>query len=266
MSEHHQFICPRDFHLPPSDWQALEAQLLKGGYVLEPRGRQVPYRAIINLGFGVAGLNEGSYQNPEPVGTPGDLLARYVQAGHLPADLPIRHEATIEETLSLLAQHGISPDPLYDDYESSDWHSPQYCLGPAARPYLSAEVQEDYDADPRNFPLMLLAFNGPNPSVAVGENLSVPCLPGSDEPLESLPPFDSHVDFIGAAYDDPAAQWHSEANGCAYRILELDWRYSLAMGFRMVRMEWLDEESARGIAKLIGELTGQAMVCSHRHL
>jgi len=38
------------------------------------------------------------------------------------------------------------------------------------------------------------------------------------------------------------------------------------MGFRMVRMEWLDEASARGIAKLIGELTGQAMVCSHRHL
>jgi len=34
----------------------------------------------------------------------------------------------------------------------------------------------------------------------------------------------------------------------------------------MVRMEGLDEESARGIASLIGELSGQAMVCSHRHL
>lgn len=34
----------------------------------------------------------------------------------------------------------------------------------------------------------------------------------------------------------------------------------------MVRTEWLDRESAEGLARLIGELTGQRMVCSHRHL
>ncbi len=266
MSEHHQFICPRDFHLPPPDWRALQAQLLKGGYVLEPRGKQIPYRAISNLVFGLAGLNEGSYQNPEGVWSTGALVARYIQAGYLPADLPIRYDDTLEETLALLAQHGITPDPLFEDYESSDWHSPQYCLGPAARPYLGADTRAAHDQDPRNFPLMLLAFDGPNPSVAVGENLSEPCLPGSNQPLGAMPPFDSHVDFIGAAYKDPAAKWHCEQNGIDYRILELDWRYSLAMGFRMVRMEGLAEEDAQGIAELIGDLTGQAMVWSHRHL
>jgi hypothetical protein len=34
----------------------------------------------------------------------------------------------------------------------------------------------------------------------------------------------------------------------------------------MVRTEWLDDGSARGLARLIEGLTGQAMVCSHRHL
>lgn len=265
MSEHHQFICPRDFHLAPPDWPALEARLLDGGFVLPPRGNQIPYRALRNLSFGLAALNEGSYQYADSIATAGDVIAQYVQAGYLPADLPIQHDASIDETLALLASHGITPDALYNDDESSDWRSPQYCLGPAARSCLSAASRADYDADPRHFALMLLAYHGPNPHVAVGENLSEPCLPGTDEPLESMPPFDSHVDFIGEAYENPAAQWHCAQNGRSYRILELDWGFSLAMGFRTLRAEGLDRESAEGLATLIGDLTGQPMVCSHRH-
>lgn len=266
MSEHHQFICPRDFHLPPPDWQALQARLLEGGYILEPRGAQIPYRALYNLSFGLADRIPGSFQALDHPATPGQVLAAYVRAGHLPADLPIPHEATVDETLALLARHGITPTPLFNDDEGSDWHSPQYCLGPAARRYLSADLQAFYDADPRNLPLMLLAYHGDAPTVAVGENLSPPCLPGDSEPLLSMPPLDSHVDFIGMAYEDPAAQWHCPATGRGYRILELDWQYSLAMGYRMVRLEGLDETSAQGLASLIQSLTGQAMVCSHRHL
>lgn len=266
MSEHHQFLCPRDMHLPPPDWRALETQLLQGGYLLEPRGDGIPYRALLNLSFGLASLNEGSYQHREGLRTTGDVIAMYVRAGYLPADLPIRHDDTMEEALALLAEHGIVPGDLYLDNEGSDWSSPQYCLGPAARPYLTDDTRVSYDADPKNFPLMLLAYDGPEPNVAVGENLSEPSLPGSDQLLESMPPFDSHVDFIGVAYEDPAAQWHCEENGRDYRIFELDWQFSLAMGFRMVRTEWLDQGSAEGLARLIGELTGQPMVCSHRHL
>ncbi len=178
MSEHHQFLCPRDMHLPPPDWRALEARLLEGGYVLEPRGDRIPYRALLNLSFGLAGLNEGSYQHRDGLRTTGDVIAMYVQAGHLPADLPIRHNDTMEEALALLSQRGIVPGDLYLDNEGSDWNSPQYCLGPAARPYLNADTRAAYDADPRYFPLMLLAYDGPAPHVAVGENLSEPSLPG----------------------------------------------------------------------------------------
>lgn len=201
MSEHHQFIFPRDFHLAPPDWPALQARLLEGGYVLPPQGDSIPYSAS------------------------------------------------------------------RDSFDEADaaWHSVQYCLGPAARPYLSAAVRDDYDADPRNFPILLLAFDGANPRVMVGENLCAPSPPGSNEPASPMPA-DSHVDFIGQAYENPAAQWHCEQSGRSYRILELDWHYSLAMGFRMVRCEGLDRESAEGLARLIGELTGQTMGCSHRHL
>ncbi|PTX13249.1 hypothetical protein DBL07_00620 [Achromobacter mucicolens] len=201
MSEHHQFIFPRDFHLAPPDWPALQARLLEGGYVLPAQGDSIPYSAS------------------------------------------------------------------RDSFDEADaaWHSVQYCLGPAARPYLSAAVRDDYDADPRNFPILLLAFDGENPRVMVGENLCAPSRPGSNEPASPMPA-DSHVDFIGQAYENPAAQWHCEQSGRSYRILELDWHYSLAMGFRMVRCEGLDRESAQGLARLIGELTGQVMGCSHRHL
>jgi len=266
MSEHHQFICPRDFHLAPPDWPALQARLLDGGYLLEARGKQVPYRALSNLGFGLARFDEGTYQHPHTIDTPSDLLAQYVDAGALPDGLSAGRDASLDEVRALLASHGITPDPLYDDHEGSDWHSPQYCLGPAARPYLSDHVRAGYDADPREVALMLLAYDTENPLVAVGENLSEPSLPGVDEPLATLPPFESHVDFIGAAFDNPGAQWHCAENGLDYRILELDWHYSLAMGFRLLRAEGLDRESAEGLAALIAELTGQPMVCSHRHL
>jgi len=202
MSEHHQFIFPRDVHLPPPNWPALEAQLLEGSYVLPAQGDTIPYRATNNNSF---------------------------------------------------------------DADDASWHSVHYCLGPSARPYLSDLVREDYDADPRNFPIMLLAFDGPNPRVMVGENLSAPSVPGSNEPATPMPA-DSHIDFIGEAYENPAVQWHCEQSGRSYRILELDWHYTFAMGFRMVQCEGLDRESAQGLAGLIGELTGQVMGCSHRHL
>ena len=165
MSEHHQFLCPRDMHLPPPDWRALETQLLQGGYLLEPRGDGIPYRALLNLSFGLTSLNEGSYQHREGLRTTGDVIAMYVRAGYLPADLPIRHDDTMEEALALLAEHGIVPGDLYLDNEGSDWNSPQYCLGPAARPYLTDDTRVSYDADPKNFPLMLLAYDGPEPNV-----------------------------------------------------------------------------------------------------
>lgn len=202
MSEHHQFIFPRDVHLPPPNWPALEAQLLEGSYVLPAQGDTIPYRATNNNSF---------------------------------------------------------------DADDASWHSVHYCLGPSARPYLSDLVREDYDADPKNFPIMLLAFDGPNPRVMVGENLSAPSVPGSNEPAPPMPA-DSHIDFIGEAYENPAVQWHCEQSGRSYRILELDWHYTFAMGFRMVQCEGLDRESAQGLAGLIGELTGQVMGCSHRHL
>ncbi|CAB3653833.1 hypothetical protein [Achromobacter aegrifaciens] len=73
MSEHHQFLCSRDMHLPPLDWRVLETKLPQGGYVMEPRGEGVPYRALLNLSFDPVRLNEGMYQYQEGLRTTGDV-------------------------------------------------------------------------------------------------------------------------------------------------------------------------------------------------
>ncbi len=266
MSDHHQFFFPRHPHLPSPDWPALEARLRQAGYVLAPRGDRVPRAALIDLSLMLAWPREGSYQYRDGMRTPGDVIDLYVQAGHLPPGVPVRHEDTIEETWAMLARHGISPNPALVDDERSAWQSPSYCLGPAARECLSPQGREQYDADLPSLDLMLLAYDGPHPHVAVGENLEVPSVPGSDEPLDELPPFGSHIDFIGAAYDDPAVQWRNPRDGRDYRILDLDWHYSLALGFRMIRAQGLDRESAEGLAAAFSGLVGQPMGCSHRHL
>ncbi|CUK14196.1 hypothetical protein [Achromobacter xylosoxidans] len=265
MSEHHQFIFPRYPHLPPPDWPALQARLLAGGYLLEPRGDRVPREALDTLSLGLAGLKEGSFQYREGLRTTGDVIALYQSAGHLPPEVPVRHHDTMEETLALLAAHGIVPDPSFDD-ESSNWRSPHFCLGPAARALLNPGQRAHYDADPTGFSVILLAYDGPEPYVGVGENLEMPSLPGSDEPLEELPPFGSHVDFIGAAYEDPAVRWRNPADGRDYHLFDLDWHFSMALGFRMIRANCLEEGSAEALARLVGELVGQPMACSHRHL
>ncbi|MCF7769882.1 hypothetical protein [Achromobacter pulmonis] len=265
MSQHHQFIFPRYPHLPPPDWPALQARLLAEGYLLEPRGDRVPREALDTLSLGLARLREGSFQYRDGLRTTGDVVALYQSAGDVPAAVPVRHHDTMQETLTLLAAHGIVPDFTLDD-EHSSWCSPHYCLGPAARALLNPGQRAYYDADPAGFSVIMPAFDGPEPYVGVGENLQAPSLPGSDEPLEAMPPFGSHVDFIGAAYEDPAVRWRHPANGRDYHLFDLDWHYSLALGFRMIRANCLEQGSAEALARAIGQMVDQPMACSHRHL
>lgn len=101
-SGHHQFLFPRDMHRPPPDRRALETQLLKGGYVLKPRGMDVPCRTLINLNFGLASPHESSYQDDQHMHMLGGVIARYARAGYLLPSIPIRHNDTMEQTEALL--------------------------------------------------------------------------------------------------------------------------------------------------------------------
>lgn len=141
-----------------------------------------------------------------------------------------------------------------------------YRPGPATLALLSADSTADYENDPQMFSIDLEASDGPNPVVNVGENLEPPCVPGSDEPLEEMAPFGSHVDFIGAAWEDPAVQWIDPRSGRSYYILDLDWQYSMALGFRMLRLKGFDQDSTLRLAQAVSELVGQPMGASHLHL
>ena len=61
----------------------------------------------------------------------------------------------MEETLALLAAHGVVPDASLDD-ERSSWRGPYSCLGPAARALLNPAQRAHYDADPAGFSVVML--------------------------------------------------------------------------------------------------------------
>lgn len=268
MSLHHQFIFPRYPHQPAPDWQYLESRLLEDGYVLDPRGADVPQRALINLSMGVSQALGCDYQYSDAMRTTADVLALYANIGKLPTALADQQNLSVLETHALLARHGITCDPLWDDAESSDHCSPLYRLGPTAL-MLLRDLMGPYIDDERSgchVNLRLLTYDGPHPHVPVGENLSPPCLPGSDETLDEMAPFGDHLDLIGVAYENPSVQWRCAENQQNYYLFDLDWQGSLALGYRLIRTEGLAPECTERLATLVSSIVGQEMAYSHRHL
>lgn len=262
MSLHEDYIFPLQAHLQQPDWPALEQALIAKGFVIPPRGAEVPGPALADLLHQLSTALDCGYQWKENVLTTGDALRCYVESGDLPADFPTPDDLTMAETLALLAEHGI----VIEDRDENDpvtWASPMYRLGPAALALLSSSCMDDYERYRYGFSLSLEACDGPNPMVHVGENLEIPRVPGSEELLKEMPPFGSHVDFLGAAWEDPAVQWHDERSGRRYHILELDWQYSMALGFRMVRLKGFDQDSTLRLAEAVATLVGQPMGASH---
>ncbi|MDR9836081.1 hypothetical protein [Herbaspirillum huttiense] len=262
MSLHEDYIFPLQAHLAQPDWPALEQALLAQGFIIPPRGEDVPGPALQDLLHLLCRALDCGFQWKENIRTTGDVLRCYVESADLPADFPTPDDLTMAETLALLARHGIV---IKDPYENKavTWSSPMYSLGPATLALLSANCMSDYERYRDQFSLSLEACDGPNPMVHVGENLEIPRVPGSDELLKELPPFGSHVDFLGASWEDPAVQWHDERSGRSYRILELDWQYSMALGFRMVRLKGFDRDSTLRLAAAVAELAGEPMGASH---
>jgi hypothetical protein len=166
------------------------------------------------------------------------------------------------ETVALLAEHGIVIKDPYEE-KAVTWSSPMYSFGPATLALLSADCMSEYKRERHRFSLCLEACDGVNPMVRVGENLEIPRVPGSKEPLKEMHPFGSHVDFLSASWEDPAVQWQDERSGRSYRILELDWQYSMALGFRMVRLKGFDQDSTLRLASVVAELAGEPMGASH---
>lgn len=263
MSDHHQFIYPRYPHLPAPDWQSLYVHLSEAGFILPTRGAQVPMTALLDLSFRLARVPGRIYQFDNRMRTAADVLALYVRAGYLPADLPITPLMNVEEAVALLLTQNIelcSDDSL----EHSTWHSAEHCFGPAAVACFSPDIHAEHNMEPQAFGMCLLTYD--KPYVPIGENFCSPSVPGSDEPLEILPPFGSSLDFIDAAYRDPAVQWVNPLDGRAYYPLDLDWQFSFGFGTRMIRVHGLDMHSTEALAAQIGKLIDQSMACHHRHL
>lgn len=266
MSDHHQFIYPRYPHLPAPDWQDIHVRLIEQGFLLPATGDQVPHEALLDLAFRLVKSTGCQFLYDEHWNTPADVLAGYATAGILPAGLPLNPLLSVREVLALLGERHINAGLGYDldMNDECKWSSPIHCLGPAAVACLSPVIRRVFDETPRDFNLCLFVLR--QFTIPVGENFREPSLPGTEEPLEDIPPFGSPMKFIELAYEDPAIEWVNPKDNHAHHILDLDWHFGFGMGTHMIRTQGLDQKSTEMLTARISELVGQPMACHHRHL
>jgi len=268
MSEHDYFIYPRQPHLPPPDWRALEKRLLHEGYIVpssQVETDTIPYTVLFRL------YRKLLLDSEVAVGerSINDLLQRMQAANMLPAGMVLPAQPTGELLAEVLRPHGIDLQP--SDYmpHGADHASPIYHLGPATEAYLAAaeavSAPRYYRPDHLDPTLELLEYQR-QPLIPVGENLAEPRLPGHDAPIQNYGSYESHIELIGAAWEDPGMLWHSPENQQEYRILDLDWQYSFGLGYRLIRLGSVSPDWLPALTILVSELTDTPMQWHHRHL
>lgn len=104
-----------------------------------------------------------------------------------------------------------------------------------------------------------------NPHVVVGENTVAPSVPGSDEPLEWLEPYGSHIDFIGAVYQDIETIWADPTDGREYFAMDLNWHEGFGIGWHFMKLEDGGDFDRERVAQVIGDIAGQPMLFTHCH-
>ncbi|PWF24913.1 hypothetical protein [Corticimicrobacter populi] len=268
MSEHDYFIYPRQPHLPPPDWRALEKRLLHEGYIVPNslvETDTIPYTTLFKL------YRQLLLDSEVAVGERSikDLLQRMQAANMLPAGMVLPAQPTGELLADVLRPHGIDLQP--GDYmpHGADHASPIYYLGPATEARLAtAETASgtEYFRPSHHTPMLELLEYHRKAYVPIGENLEEPRLPDHEIPIQNYAPFENHIDLIQAAWEDPALLWRSPENGQDYRILDLDWEHTFGLGYRMVRLSSISSDLLPELTALVSEVTGVPMQWHHCHL
>ena len=261
MSIHEWFIFPRYFHGAQPDWLALERRLLDAEILLPPFGENIARQDLQDL---VRYLLPGGFtpwEAPNQVSNTHELVELYKTQGALPASLRIEPAMSMAETLAALREQGVALDERW----ASD--GVRHRLGPGAKALFDGA--QSWDEHHKELALTLLQFDE-QPFVAAGENLEPPLAPQTGVPMDELEPFGSHIDFIGAVFEDAATTWLDPATGQSHYILDLDWRQTFGMGYRAVKIEHGqgpgDNVFLARLAGLVADLTGEPMVMAHLHL
>jgi hypothetical protein len=264
MSLHEWYVFPTQPHRPPPDWPELSQRLVAERILAPADAEHVAPEDLLEVGqqFTFAGWGPWIDLDPGWRRT-SQVVEAYRAACPAAAAITLPDGLTMADTVAHLRAQGL-PFAMWSDTGEWSWGGVRHRLDTGALPLF--DDRHEFESEETALSISLLAFDD-TPMVTVGENLCAPRRPGADEPLAALPPFDHHTDFIGAAYEDPAAVWRDAETGKAFHILDLDWQHTLGIGFRFVKIEGGGSEAfVERLTALVSRLAGQPMTYAHLHL
>jgi hypothetical protein len=242
---------PADPLLKP-DWPRLRKELLQCGFILEPRGANVPAETVVSLWESVATATGLRKSDTTQAASLDDLVASLVSAGR-PIDRWAVDTAqlTISEFLDALRSSGTLPaDFVFTKHES-------YLPGPLFEtmcdvPHARYGWNDAY-LYPQDF--------GDQVGIEVGENMLIPPgIPNTDRVVEE---WDA---FFDRWLNDSSQFWTDPETGRQYGILDLDWENSFSAGKFMLSVFSPGYLNGDRVASLVGELVGQSFRYSYQHI
>ena len=238
--------------------------MIEHGLIAPATVDAIPFVALQDLRFALLEAGTGApHRWNEGWRTPHDVVSGFVCQGVLADGVSIEPSSSIEDAVHSLREQGI---PLGDGWRlpearEATWASQRYCAGPGMAAFFFGR-EENVGS---SLAVSLLEFDD-EPLVVVGGGTTAPFLPGTeDKPLDELPPYDTFMDFIGAAYEDLDTVWHNPDDGHEYRVMELDWSKGFGIARRALMLEGV-EINYEGLAEEIGKLVGAPMIDVHKHL
>jgi hypothetical protein len=266
MSQHDWYIFPTHPHLPAPDWPALSQSLIDAGILLQADGGNIAPEDLRELSSELAINGAAPWIDVDTAWrTTSEVVDAYRPTSDKVAQLSLARGLSMRDTVASMREQGFD-FKFWPSLEAkaSKWGGARHRLGEGAIALFDSP--QEWEREQISLSISLLAFEG-TPHVTAGENLCVPFKPGTTEPLTDIEPYGSHMDFIGAAYEDPAVTWTDPETGKAFFIFDLDWQQSLGLGWRFVHIEggwnagFLDRFSGR-----LAALLGQSMTVAHQHL
>jgi hypothetical protein len=252
MSDDWMHLFPADPQQPKPDWTQLRSELLRHGFILEPRGSDIPAETVVALWRRIieaTGVPLPAGVRPSSL---GDLISALSSAG-CPVDrwaLDV-DQLTIPELVDALRASGALPVDFVFVKDERYEPGPLFealCDVPHARygwtgTYLYAQDFGDLIG------------------VEVGENMLVPPgVPGTDRVVEDW------AAFLDQWIEDPSRRWTDPETGRQYSLLDLDWENSLGAGKFMLSVFYPGYLNGNRAAALLGELTGQPFRHSRQHI
>ncbi|HYM32228.1 MAG TPA: hypothetical protein VEU47_13065 [Candidatus Cybelea sp.] len=247
-------LFPVDVRAPIPDLTSLRNQLVARGFMLEPRGRNIPSETLFQLWNAVEALKPelGEHRFPFENANAPLVIGLLRSVGIVPRDLEFDFETLlISEFVNGLRAGGTLP--LTFVFESEK----EFLSGPLFGEFANGLVDELFCESDTYITLR----TSDRVSILIGGEVDhTPFIPNTDRKVEDW------IGFIDRWYEDQNERWIDPETGRAYDLLELDWHYTLGAArwwIKIFRGGWKNPEKA---CAFIEELTGLPMTYCWTHI